>query len=130
MSMNNTTKPGLRVDEMTPGTKVRFTGRFLRNTGQFAGGEGARTWTIVECACALCEVVGYADLYYVAVDQPHIAQIDPTGYEDVPSAERPKWRHINAANLEVAGKLVRPCNLPDAEPPLGRPFDRKRSRSK
>lgn len=120
-------KPGLRPDEITVGARVRLTGRFLRNTGQQAGGEGASTWEIVACGCDGCQR-NDDDFRLVAVNQPHLAQTDPTGYEDISPDQRPKWRHINAANLELAGKLVRPINLPDAEPPLKRPFDRSRRR--
>ena len=118
-------KPGLRPDEIAVGAVVRLTGRFLRNTGQIAGSEGASRWKIVACECRLCRPSGDG-FRCVAVDEPHEAQRDPRGYEDIPADERPKWRHINAANLELANKLVRPVNLPDAEPPLQRPFDRRR----
>jgi len=66
-----------------PGTRVRFTGEFLRNTGQTAGGEGQSRWTTQPCTCGLCR-----DGRFVAVDQPST---------DDPS----RARHINALNLEV-----------------------------
>lgn len=65
-----------------PGTRVRFTGEFLRNSGQIKGGEGQSRWTVVECTCGLC-MVGT----YVAVNQPS---------HDDPSQQR----HINFFNLE------------------------------
>lgn len=72
------------MKNITPGTRVRLTGTFLRNTGQMAGGEGQSRWTTVPCGCGLCKGGGF-----VAVDEPSI---------DDPS--RP--RHFNAGNLEKA----------------------------
>ena len=89
-------KPGKAI----PGMRVRFTGAFLRSTGQVAGGEGAKRWTVVACACKLCQG-NDKSWSYVAVDEPHLCQLDPTGYEDVPESERPKHRHINVANIEA-----------------------------
>lgn len=54
----------------------------------------------------------------------------PTGYEDLKPEDRPKWRHINASNLQVVGKLPKVCDLADEvgshDPPSGR--SRRRSR--
>ncbi len=69
-------------DKPEPGTTVRLTGEFLRNTGQQAGGEGHSKWIVVECGCGLCGVGKF-----LAVDEPGIDNPD-----------RP--RHINYANLE------------------------------
>ncbi len=65
-----------------PGTRVRLTGDFLRNTGQIAGGEGLSRWTTVLCTCGLCKTGRF-----VAVDEP--STDDPN-----------RSRHINAGNLE------------------------------
>ena len=78
-----------------PGSRVRLTGKFLRSTGQFLGSEGVSRWTVQDCDCPACR---RGDL--VAVNQPHRCQEDPSGYEDIPEDERPKWRHINVFNLE------------------------------
>lgn len=39
-----------------PGTKVRFTGKYLRNTGQQVGSEGLSRWIVEECNCDLCNL--------------------------------------------------------------------------
>lgn len=97
----------MKIEKAKPGTRVRLTGAFLRSTGQIAGGEGGKRWTVVECSCKLCQgnpgpkCQDKGAWCFVAVDEPHACQIDPTGYEDVPEAERPKFRHINANNLEA-----------------------------
>jgi hypothetical protein len=102
---------GLSHAHRSPGTRVRLTGIFLRNTGQMAGGEGSSRWTIVQCDCRLCRgnTSGSA---FVAVDEPHECQSNPKGYEDIPEAERPRWRHINVANLEVIGAKPKPSDYP------------------
>lgn len=67
-----------------PGTRVRFTGVFLRSTGQIVGGEGLSRWTVTPCTCATCARDGSR---IVAVDEPSCC--DPT-----------RARHMAYANLE------------------------------
>lgn len=102
---------GLGPNERAPGTRVRLTGRFLRDTGQIAGDEGSRVWTIVACDCAICR--RNDDEYaVVAVDEPHACQSDPRGYEDIAVDERPRWRHIHAGNLQVVGGKPKVTDYP------------------
>jgi hypothetical protein len=64
------------------GTVVRFTGTFLRNTGQITATPGARVrWAVIACDCGLC-VRGR----FVAVDEPSIDAGGP--------------RHMAIGNLE------------------------------
>ena len=70
------------------GDKVKLTGKFLRNTGQFTGSEGLSQWIVQACPCSLCE-----DGRYVAVNEPSAS--DP---------DRP--RHFNARNLYKVGTRV------------------------
>jgi len=86
----------MKRSQIAVGLRVRLTGAFLRSTGQYLGSEGISRWTIVECKCSLCALGDYC-----AVNEPHLCQSDPTGYEDIPEAERPKWRHFNVVNLET-----------------------------
>jgi len=67
----------------TPGTRVRLTDAFLRNTGQVVGGEAFARWTVVSCPCGLCQTGRF-----VAVDQPSTDDPD-------------RSRHVAVANLEV-----------------------------
>jgi len=84
-----------------PGTKVRLTGVFLRNTGQMTGDEGRKRWTVQSCECGLCKC---GKPGFVAVDEPHQAALDPKGYEDVPPEKRAKMlRHVACGNLEIVG---------------------------
>ena len=64
------------------GTKVKMSGKFLRNTGQYGGREGLSRWLVIECSCGFC-----AGGRHVAVDEP----IDASAY-----------RHIAFAHLETA----------------------------
>lgn len=64
-----------------PGTRVRMTRQFLRNTGQVSGGDASSKWTVQECGCGLCRLGRH-----VATDQ---ASYDGSGP-----------RHIAFANLE------------------------------
>lgn len=78
---------------MSPGTKVRLSGKFLRSTGQIAGSEGSKIWTVLH-------VVGS----FVVVDEPRACLEDYTKAE---LAADPwlKWRCIAEANLTVVGQL-------------------------
>jgi len=100
-------KNGLKGNIPPAGTKVQLTGIFLKNTGQQAGGEGSKKWLLVECPCAACK-----SGEFVAVNEPHLCQSDPCGYEDIPPEKRPKWRHFHAANLQVVGKIPKVADLP------------------
>lgn len=71
-----------------PGTRVRLTGAFLRSTGQIAGGEGTRVWTVAACGCGLC---AFGD--FVAVNERSMFG-DPDAANNL--------RHMNYKNLEPA----------------------------
>ena len=85
-------KPG----SAKPGDTVRFTGDFLRNTGQIVGSAGLDRWVVRECHCALCGNDGR----FICTNEPHHCQEDPTGYEDLAPEDRPKWKHLAAGNVE------------------------------
>lgn len=60
----------------TPGTKVRLTGEFLRNTGQQVGGEGLSRWIVQECNCGMCGLgrfIATNEKNYDESGQRHIA---------------------------------------------------------
>ena len=93
----------LTTNERAPGTKVRLTGAFLRSTGQIAGGEGQRTWLLVECKCALCAPKRPQPGIPVCVAVDELAA-DQDQYD---AADRPRWRHVLATNLQRVGRPVR-----------------------
>lgn len=69
-----------------PGTRVRMTRTFLRNTGQFTGTDAHAVWTVQACECGLCKVGPY-----ILTDQPLT-----NAHDDI------AFRHINFCNLEKA----------------------------
>jgi len=81
--------------DMSPGTKVRLSGKFLRSTGQISGGEGSKVWTVLDAPCSD---------RLVAVDEERACPEDftPEEYAADPSL---KWRRIAKANLTVVGQL-------------------------
>ena len=89
-----------------PGTIVRFTGVYLKNTGQQLGSEGSKRFKVLECETCKLDFDGRGNCSSstVAVDEPHQAALDKTGYEDIPDDWRLKMkRHVNIANLEILG---------------------------
>ncbi len=84
-----------------PGTRVRLTGKFLRSTGQMAGGEGLSKWVVQECDCRLCKGGDF-----VRTDQPK--QDAESMYTAAELAKHPslRWRHIAKANLCAIGEIT------------------------
>lgn len=110
-------KRGLKERPPT-GTRVRFTGYFLRSTGQQVGSEGSKRFTVVECHAddnCLCKGGGF-----LAVDErPYTA----TGYEDIaPEVLARWWRHINLGNLEIVGASPKAADQADALLPIKQPL--------
>lgn len=85
--------------KMVPGTTVRLSGRFLRNTGQQLGGEGQSRWTVQECNCRGC-----TSGLLVATDQLKPEE-DLDWFTRKELAETPglKFRHIARSNLVIHG---------------------------
>ena len=124
-----TTKRGLQT-RPPAGTKVRFTGYFLRATGQIAGGEGQKVWTVLapgECGfgseCLCVPNKGDGEMAWLAVNE----EKDPAGYEDVKST-RPDgklFRHIALCNLQIVGAPPRAADQPEEVGPT-KIFERRR----
>ena len=70
---------------MRAGTHVRFTGRYLRNTGQVVGVEGLGRWIVVACECGLCNTGEF-----VALNE---RKYDGEGQ-----------RHVNVGNMQIVGQ--------------------------
>lgn len=82
--------------QMVPGVRVKLSGRFLRSTGQLAGGEGQSIWTVQDCPCSLC-----ASGRYVAVDEQNLNMYTVYELQQNPSL---KQRHIARGNLVIHGR--------------------------
>ena len=78
------------------GSLVRLTGRFLRSTGQSAGDDGRKVWTVQACPCALCRSGRF------------VATNEPAAF---PEPGEPTARHVAVFNLERAGYSV-PSSMP------------------
>jgi len=82
-----------------PGTKVRMTGIFLKNTGQHRGREGASRWTVLPWEQSGFPGAPSPDM--VVVNQPE----DPSWYSDIRStrSDGQFMRRIHKGNLEIVG---------------------------
>ena len=90
------------TSEDTPiGAKVRLTGTFLKSTGQQCGPEGLSVWTVVA-----------NDGDFVLVNEPHDEEYRKHMWGDLPESERPKWRRINRANLQIVGAKPKASDYP------------------
>jgi hypothetical protein len=88
------------------GDRVKLTGEFLRNTGQYVGSEGLSEWVITECHCDLCDTDRF-----VATNQNantfeliHRAALDKAIRESG-SGRESLMRHFHAGNLYRVGTL-------------------------
>jgi hypothetical protein len=79
------------------GDVVRLTGAFLKSTGQIAGGEGQRKWTVQACPCRSC-----ASGTVVLTDQPRQDDGMFTA-EEIAREPHLKYRHIATGNLVKVG---------------------------
>ncbi len=89
----------MTTKRIEPGTKIKLTAKFLRNTGQYTGPEGISRWVVQACACGLC-----ATGDFVRTNQ-RSATFTPDGYADIagtPDYEAVQWRHLNTANVQVS----------------------------
>jgi hypothetical protein len=93
-------KRGLAV-KPPPGTRVRLTGIFLKNTGQQRGGEGSSIWTVIpdsESGFPGPQLGGD----FVTVNEP---VADQSMWADIQST-RPDgrfMRKLNIHNLQIVG---------------------------
>jgi len=86
------------------GTPVRLTGKFLKNTGQQRGSEGASRWKVIGPVPGMPE--------HVYVNEPHSEEYRKMMWGDLPEEERPKWRAIALGNLEIIGAKPKAKDYP------------------
>lgn len=88
--------------DMSPGTKVRASGKFLRSTGQLTGSAGSKVYLVRACECELC-LMGK----YVSVNErrpaDYVAQLWTP--EEVAAHPGVVWHHFHKENLVVVGQL-------------------------
>ncbi len=80
------------------GDKVRLTGKFLRSTGQFVGGDSRSRWEVLHV-----DEGKHGDPDMITVNQPKHDMSFWTA-EEIAANPLLKWRRINAANLQLASK--------------------------
>lgn len=92
--------------EMTPGTTVAYTGKFLRDSGQMTGSAGLDRFIVQECRCKHC-----FSKKRVAVNKPSV-WTDPhePGYDaqyalELKAEVGNTWMHIASEALYVVGQL-------------------------
>jgi hypothetical protein len=91
-----------------PGTRVRLTGIYLKNTGQQRGGEGSSIWTVLPWSES--GFPGRPNDSFVVVNEAQ----DGAMYSDITST-RPDgkfMRMINKANLQIVGAKPKAADYP------------------
>ena len=88
------------------GDRVKLTGEFLRNTGQYVGSEGLSEWVITECHCDLCDTGRFVATNQNAhtFELMHRSELDKSIRESG-SGRESHMRHFNAGNLYRVGTL-------------------------
>lgn len=86
------------------GTTVRLTGKYLKNTGQHKGREGASRWKIIGPVPGMPE--------HVYVNEPLDDEYRKMMFGDLPEAEQPRYRAIALGNLEVVGAKPKAKDYP------------------
>lgn len=88
-----------RYDQrMLPGTRVRYSGKWLANTGQRSGPAGQKRFWVCACRCACC-----ASGRFVCT-----TELSPTADsytpEELAADPAPRYLHIARENLVIVGK--------------------------
>lgn len=86
------------ADKFKAGDRVRLTGAFLRSTGQFAGGEGQRKWSVLAVDAKPWSV------FVVTDEKKHKDELAFFSAEELEKDPTLQYRRINAANLQHCGK--------------------------
>ena len=83
-----------QIKSFPVGSKVRFTGKFLRSTGQYTGSEGKARFIVQECDCGLCKLGNH-----VRTDQP--GMVDYYTADEIKVNPSLAFRHVAIANVEI-----------------------------
>lgn len=92
--------------DMSPGTTVAYTGKFLRSTGQVVGSAGLDKFVVQECHCSHCVAKARVAVNQLATwTDPQEPGYDADYARDLKAEVGNTWLHINAENLYVVGQL-------------------------
>lgn len=87
--------------KMVPGTTVKLSGKFLKNTGQHLGHAGLDRWVVQECPCSGCK-----NGQLVATNEEKSADaLSMFTKEELRDMPYLKMRHIARANLVIFGTI-------------------------
>ena len=99
-----TTKKPFR--DMSPGTTVAYTGKFLRSAGLITGSAGMDKFIVQECSCSHCEAkTRVAVNHPVWGTDPHEPEYDADYARDLKAEVGNTWLHIGTDALYVVGQL-------------------------
>lgn len=92
--------------EMTPGTTVAYTGKFLRDSGQMTGSAGLDRFIVQECSCGMCKLKARVAVNQHAIwTDPNEPDYDPEYARELTAEQGNTWRHIATGALYVVGQL-------------------------
>lgn len=90
--MKTKTTKNAKTKQFAPGTKVRCTGAFLRNTGQYTGSDAHAVWKVLEQKGE-----------FVTVDEVR-EDLSYWTAEELAANPMLKYRRVHANNLMEVGK--------------------------
>jgi hypothetical protein len=85
-----------------PGTKVRFTGKFLSSTGQYT--LAPHVWRVIGPTPGMPN--------HVQVDEKYDDEYRKMMWGDLPENERPLYRSIALGNLQIVGAKPKAADYP------------------
>lgn len=80
-----------QTQRLEPGDRIRFTGRFLKQTGQFTGSAGRETYVVRACDCKQCR------------DRVWVCTTERRPDNDDPSIGHIAYLHIARVNVHKVG---------------------------
>lgn len=91
---------------MPPGTKVAYTGKFLRSAGLYKGSAGLDQFVVQECHCSHCKagtrVAVNEPAHWTDPEEP---DYDPEYARELKAEVGNTWSHISTSALYVVGTL-------------------------
>jgi hypothetical protein len=91
---------------MPPGTKVAYTGKFLRSAGLYTGSAGLDQFIVQECHCPHCKGKTRVAVNRLALwTDPNEPDYDSEYARDLKEEVGNNWAHISKEALYVVGQL-------------------------
>lgn len=92
--------------DMSPGTTVAYTGKFLRSAGLITGSAGLDRFVVQECHCSHCEAKTRVavNVPFTGTD-PEEPDYDPEFARELKAEVGNTWLHICTDALYVVGQV-------------------------